>query len=438
MEKLDRRFLEHRLAAFTVDGLDTTKAVSAEVTNPYYTKTSSTIVYDKGSCLLMMLEGFLSFETLIKGANQYLKSNIYSTVTREDLWLALEAAALEDGSFLGGYDIATIMETWSLQKGYPIVNVVNQSDGLYVTQERYFLDPNLASAQEQWYIPINYALVGDDFDTIPPPSLWMSPNSSFVLDVQAADGAPFVLNVQSMAYLRVNYPADNWILLTDALLTDPASIHKLNRAAIIDDAMSLARSGRLDYSTALSVSLYLAAEAEYIPFKAGIDSFEHLEIMLRNTEEDHVILRDYVTSLLSNLYSDLVSFEVSTGDSMQDILFQIELIEWMCLYGYADCVNNAKQKFGEWMASGKNSIAPDLKQSVYKVAIREGSVIEFDFLLEQLLTVDVANEVNKIIYGLGNSREVYLQNVQRFSVKSSEIPRCGSVWPHVMTTDNIT
>ena len=406
-----RMFLEHRVAALAVDGLDTTKAISADVTNPYYTKTSSTIVYDKGACLLLMIEGFLSFETFVKGVNQYLKNNVYSTAMRYDLWQALDAAALEDGISLGGYDMGTIMESWSLQKGYPIVNVKMGDEGtqLILTQERYFLDPSLGSAQEQWYIPINYALAGGDFETIPPPSLWLGPNSSSVIEFPS-DGTstPFVLNVQSKAYFRVNYPADNWIGLTDALVTNPDSIHKLNRAAVVDDAMSLARSGKLDYSTALGVTTYLGTEAEYIPFKAGVDSFEHLEIMLRSTEEDHVALRDYVISLLGNLYSELVSFEVASGDPMQDILFQIELIEWMCMYGYADCVNNANQRFGEWMDSGTNDIAPDLKQSVYKVAIREGSVTEFDFLLEKLLTVGVANEVNKIIYGLGNTRNVHL------------------------------
>ena len=422
-------FLEHRKAALAVDGLDTTKAISAEVTNPYYTKTSTTIVYDKGASLLMMIEGFLSYEIFVKGVNQYLKDNIYSTATRDDLWQALNAAALEDGNLLGGNDMKTIMESWSLQKGYPIVNV--EMDGvnkLTLTQGRYFLDPNLGSAQEQWYIPINYALAGGDFDTIPPPSLWLAPNSSSEIEFPS-DGTstPFVLNVQSKAYFRVNYPTENWIGLTDAMVTNPASIHKLNRAAIVDDAMSLARSGKLNYSTALGVTTYLGTEAEYIPFKAGVDSFEHLEIMLRSTEEDHVALRDYVISLLDNLYSELVSFEVSSGDSMQDILFQIELIEWMCLYGYADCVNNANQKFGEWMASGTNNIAPDLKQSVYKVAVREGGVTEFDFLLEKLLTVGVANaaEVNKIIYGLGNSRNVNT-SAKMIHVKFFSINYCNN------------
>ena len=402
--------MEHRKAALAVDGLDTTKAISAEVTNPYYTKTSTTIVYDKGASLLMMIEGFLSYEIFVKGVNQYLKDNIYSTATRDDLWQALNAAALEDGNLLGGNDMKTIMESWSLQKGYPIVNV--EMDGvnkLTLTQGRYFLDPNLGSAQEQWYIPINYALAGGDFDTIPPPSLWLAPNSSSEIEFPS-DGTstPFVLNVQSKAYFRVNYPTENWIGLTDAMVTNPASIHKLNRAAIVDDAMSLARSGKLDYPTALGVTTYLETEAEYIPFKAGVDSFEHLEIMLRSNAEDHAALRDYVTSLLDSLYSQLVSFEVSSDDSMQEILFQIDLIEWMCLYGYADCVNKASQKFGEWMSSGTNNIAPDLKQSVYEVAIREGGSDEFDFLLEKLLTVGVANaaEVNKIIYGLGSSRDV--------------------------------
>ena len=40
--------------------------------------------------------------------------------------------------------------------------------------------------------------------------------------------------------------------------------------SIMDDALNLAKSGVLDYDTALSVTGYLSKEVEYIPWKASL------------------------------------------------------------------------------------------------------------------------------------------------------------------------
>jgi hypothetical protein len=57
------------------------------------------------------------------------------------------------------------------------------------------------------------------------------------------------------------------------------------------------------------------------------------------------------------------------------------------------------------MSTGANTINPDLKQSIYKAAIREGGNAEFDFLFDQLETEANANNVIKLLYGLGSSRD---------------------------------
>ena len=48
------------------------------------------------------------------------------------------------------------------------------------------------------------------------------------------------------------------------------AIHVVNRAQIMDDALNLAKSGLLEYDTALSVTGYLSKEVEYIPWKASL------------------------------------------------------------------------------------------------------------------------------------------------------------------------
>ena len=57
------------------------------------------------------------------------------------------------------------------------------------------------------------------------------------------DFKPYILNVKATGYFRVNYDEENWRLLIKELKSNAKdSIHRLNRAQIIDDIMSLARA----------------------------------------------------------------------------------------------------------------------------------------------------------------------------------------------------
>jgi aminopeptidase N len=53
-------------------------------------------------------------------------------------------------------------------------------------------------------------------------------------------------------------------------MKDHTTIHVINRAQIMDDALNLAKSGLLDYETALSVTGYLSKEVEYIPWASAL------------------------------------------------------------------------------------------------------------------------------------------------------------------------
>ena len=59
-------------------------------------------------------------------------------------------------------------------------------------------------------------------------------------------------------------------MLAKQLKADHRAIHVVNRAQIMDDALNLAKSGLLDYKTALSVTEYLRNEEEYIPWASAL------------------------------------------------------------------------------------------------------------------------------------------------------------------------
>jgi aminopeptidase N len=48
-------------------------------------------------------------------------------------------------------------------------------------------------------------------------------------------------------FLRVNYDKTNWEMISQSLLMDHRTIHRINRAQILDDSLTLARAGHLQY-----------------------------------------------------------------------------------------------------------------------------------------------------------------------------------------------
>lgn len=93
----------------------------------------------------------------------------------------------------------------------------------------------------------------------------------------------FIFNIGQMGYYRVNYNSENWQFIIDQLLADHSIVDRKNRAQLVDDAFTLARSGRLDYDTALGINAYMKNELEYVPWYASLLSMDYLERMFTRT-----------------------------------------------------------------------------------------------------------------------------------------------------------
>jgi len=83
----------------------------------------------------------------------------------------------------------------------------------------------------------------------------------------------------------VNYDRANWQMIIKQLNKENfKDISTINRAQLIDDALNLARAGKLDYTIAFDVTSYLAHEIEYLPWKAAFNAMDYLNDMLIKTQ----------------------------------------------------------------------------------------------------------------------------------------------------------
>lgn len=87
-----------------------------------------------------------------------------------------------------------------------------------------------------------------------------------------------------LGYYRVNYDETNWHLIVNQLKSANEDIHVLNRAQIIDDALSLARSGRLNYSVLFKLLEYIVQETDYVPLYSLSRGLTYLDRLISGTE----------------------------------------------------------------------------------------------------------------------------------------------------------
>ena len=74
-----------------------------------------------------MMANFLGIDTFNKGVTNYLHANAYSNADQDDLWGFLTAAGQEDGT-LPDLTVKDIMDTWTVQMGYPVVDIVRNKE----------------------------------------------------------------------------------------------------------------------------------------------------------------------------------------------------------------------------------------------------------------------------------------------------------------------
>ena len=102
--------------AMSLDGLKNTHPIEAVVKTPNeINELFDAISYSKGAAIIRMLEQFLGEETFRRGLVHYLSTHQYGNARTEDLWASLAQVS--------GKPVKEIMDTWTKQPGYPVVEV---------------------------------------------------------------------------------------------------------------------------------------------------------------------------------------------------------------------------------------------------------------------------------------------------------------------------
>ncbi|KAL9890606.1 aminopeptidase N-like [Glossina fuscipes fuscipes] len=371
--------------------------------------------YKKGAMLLRMLHMIVGDDAFLSGIRQYLSKFLYTADNYGSLWNSFSIMA---HTYQRRNDIKVVLHSWTSQAGYPLVKVIrNYSNGnAYVTQQRFFLNSSQAknATKRCWWIPITLASASRlEFYKLRP-SYWLEckkdkENINITLNDMAEKGDWIIFNVQMLGLYRVTYDAENWALLNRTLNSDKyTQIHVLNRAQLIDDSLSLAWAGYINYRITLDILNYLQYEKDYLPWRTALRGFIKLDNILKGYEKTYKLFTNFLKYLILPTYNTLHGLN-STQDEKEisyiDLMHKTQISYWACHLEIDDCVNAAKQYFANWKISNINKIPINLRLTVYSTAIKYGNQSDWEFLWQYLQESNIiVSEQRTIIQALSCSR----------------------------------
>ncbi|EGC22798.1 M1 family metallopeptidase [Streptococcus sanguinis] len=283
------------------DATDGVQSVHVEVKHPDEINTlfDGAIVYAKGSRLMHMLRRWLGDDAFRKGLGAYFEKHQYGNTIGRDLWDALSQAS--------GRDVASFMDAWLEQPGYPVVTAKVENDCLILTQKQFFIGEHEDKGR-LWPVPLNSNWQGLP-DTLTTERLEI-PNYAALA---AQNEGALRLNTENTAHYITNYQGE----LLDALLNNLSSLDNISKLQIVQERRLLAESGKISYADLLPVISKLANETSYMVVSAVSQVLEGLNRFVdegSQTEEDYKAL----LKVLSQSNFDRLGFEKQEGESDED------------------------------------------------------------------------------------------------------------------------
>ena len=347
------QFVEDAMnVAMGLDSLKTTHPIDVRVNSPSEIREIfDAISYDKGGCVLRMLEHYVGEPNFRKGLKKYLKNFKYKNAKGQDLWDAIGKASK--------MPVSSMVNSWLKQPGFPLVEIQQDGNKLQIKQNRYLLEQDKKSSKGLWKIPLTIGF-SDKIITK------LFTKNSISMKIPKSIG--FVANYGRKGFYRVKY--DEGILLDLKMLVDQKQISPIDRWAIQNDLYSLCVSGNEQVRNYLDFSDAYYEEDSYL---SSINVAHNLaSLYFRSLDEKFSEeIRDYAVNYLRKILFDL-GWETKKTDKHTDALLRSFAISTLGKLDDGEVALEAKNLYDKFLNSPK-SLSPDLIEPICSIAAWNGN-----------------------------------------------------------------
>lgn len=412
---MDLFLIDQMHSVFVTDAKLSSHPIVQTVSNPdEITAIFDEISYKKGSSVIRMMENFIGSDVFYGAISIYLNKFIFHNAETADLFQIMQEASPDH------LNVTDIMDTWTRQKGFPVVNV-HKSDNKYIlTQKRFLADPDAQFDSSdskygyKWTIPITYITNRTSKSNL----LWFD-KSADNLVIEFNETIEWIkFNTDEVGYYRVNYEVTGWETLNHLLRYYHKRLSVSDRAHLLEDAFSLAAAGELDYAVAMNMTAYLPQEHHAVPWKVAESKLAVIDTLLSSTTSSSKF-KKYVRDVVDSVYHE-VAWTVDNTEDRVTLRLRTTVLGLACSVGHDECLEDAGNIFKRWIQNPKDvHLHPDIRALVYYYGMHHvGDEAAWNIMFQRFVSETDSTERLKLMRGLAGIRSSWILN--RFIITATD------------------
>ena len=347
------QFVEDAMnAAMGLDSLKNTHPIDVKVNSTSEIREIfDAISYDKGGCVLRMLEHYVGESNFQKGLKRYLADFKYKNAEGQDLWDAIGK--------ISKMPVRAMVLTWLKQPGFPVVEIEKQDSTLHLKQRRYMMESDKKS-NGLWSIPLSIGLKDELFQ-----KFFTKKSMSIKLP---KNNIGFVANFGRKGFYRVKY--DEGTLLDLKMLVDQKQIPAIDRWAIQNDLFSLCISCDETVRNYLDFSDAYYDEDSYL---ASVNVAHNLSSLYFRAfdEEFSSEIQNYAVNYLKKILYDL-GWNPKKTDKHTDAMMRGFAISTLGKLDDDEVIIESENRYKQFLKN-PGSLSPDLIEPVCSVMAWNGN-----------------------------------------------------------------
>ncbi len=368
--KLWDQFLEDTMnTAMGLDALHSSHPIDVKVKSPSEIREIfDAISYDKGGCILRMLESFVTEKTFRAGLRVYLRKFAYKNAKGDDLWNEIGKAAR--------MPVRTMVNSWLKQVGFPLLEAQKLDSKLVLRQKR-FVHEKKGKERGLWHIPVS---VTQDNKT----TKKLVTKTQDVIPIQQMTP---VINSGRTGFYRVKY--------SDELLEDlkslvlEKSISHVDRWALQNDLFALCVSGDGTCKGYLDFTTSYENEDDYIT-RSNIASNLYFLYQKTRDEPFSYEIKDMAHNFFKNIFSQ-VGWDAKENEPHTNALLRSFTLGVLGKLDDEEIIYEANKRFEQYLKNPL-SVKPDIQDPVFSIVAWSGDSKMYQKLLSLYRTAKTQEE----------------------------------------------
>ncbi|XVE70868.1 hypothetical protein DITRI_Ditri10aG0105300 [Diplodiscus trichospermus] len=450
--KIWTQFFDHESSeGLRLDGLAESHPIEVEVNHASEIDEIFDIIsYKKGASIIRMLRDYAGGEHFQNSLATYIKRHAWSNARTEDLWAALEG---------NGEPVNKIMNSWTKQKGYPVVSVKMKNQTLEIKQSQFLYSGSHGDGQ--WIIPIIFC--SGDYDSRK--SFLLEKRSEtldikdFFSDASKSSDPAFSwikLNVEQIGFFRVKYDEGLAAKLRYAIENKYLSV--IDRLGILDDSFALCMARQMSLTSLLTFMSAYREELEHTVLSNLIKITDKVGRVVADARPE---LMNYIKQFFIGLFlhsAEKLGWDPKEGESHLDAMSRGDIFTALAMLGHEETLNEATSRFHAFLDNRNTPLLhPDIRKAAYVAVMQKvnsSNKAGFESLLRVYRETDLSQEKTRILGSLAScpDQDVILEALN-FSL-SSEVRSQDAVfglsvskegrevawkwlkdnWDHILTT----